>query len=543
MTTSDDTPVTDEPGTTTEAAPAKRRRFRRSRAALAHIPHPPLRSKRGFLLAFFVVAGVGSIVTLGGMTVVSYTETASFCGKCHTMDPELKAFAMSPHKDLTCAECHVEPGVGGWIAAKVKGTKQLVQVITGTFPQPIPPPDHADLPKTELTCMGCHSVDRLTAAGGSVQVVLRPRFQTDKTNTRELVAVAIRPSGLGDGAQGGGVHWHIAQDVTYTSDDVHDQVISSVRVQRPDGTVDSFIAADEVSTSSNVAPDFDRLALTQETRKMDCIACHNRVGHGIPSADEAIDEAIATGRVSGAIPYIKRDAVAVLNGDYPSDAAADQAIDQLGQKILAANPKLAAGGTVSTALADIKTTYRLLATPDMKVQAQTYPDNLGHRSAPGCFRCHDGAHFKVVKGKLTAESIPSTCSTCHTFPQIGAKVASVMLGGSPTTHKDKLYVFSHKDLVNTTDPKGTQCGTCHSRTYCENCHNSGAIKVTHDGMLYNHAKAIDTSGASACAYCHQPVYCATCHTGPVLGTPPPSHPNLPLPSPSTPAVLAERLRP
>ena len=83
-----------------------------------------------------------------------------------------------------------------------------------------------------------------------------------------------------------------------------------------------------------------------------------------------------------------------------------------------------------------------------------------------------------------------------------------MLGGPPATHADKLYVFSHKDLVNTTDPKGTQCSACHSKSYCENCHDSGAIKVTHDEMLYSHAKSITTSGATACAYCHQPVYCA-----------------------------------
>ena len=150
--------------------------------------------------------------------------------------------------------------VGGWIAAKVKGTKQLIQVMTGTFPQPIPPPDHADLPKTELTCMECHSVDRLTAAGGSVQVVLRPRFQTDKANTRELVAVAIRPSGMGEGTQGGGVHWHIAQNVRTTTDEEHDQTISSVSVERPGGEVVRFIAASEIGTSNNVGPDFDRLS-------------------------------------------------------------------------------------------------------------------------------------------------------------------------------------------------------------------------------------------------------------------------------------------
>ena len=69
------------------------------------------------------------------------------------------------------------------------------------------------------------------------------------------------------------------------------------------------------------------------------------------------------------------------------------------------------------------------------------------------------------------------------------------------------------------EPAGTDCGSCHQRQYCEDCHTTGAIKVTHDEMLYNHAKSIRVSGGRACAYCHQPVFCATCHTGNPLETP------------------------
>ncbi|MEP7369342.1 MAG: hypothetical protein ABI662_06790, partial [Dermatophilaceae bacterium] len=64
---------------------------------------------------------------------------------------------------------------------------------------------------------------------------------------------------------------------------------------------------------------------------------------------------------------------------------------------------------------------------------------------------------------------------------------------------------------------GTTCVACHKPTYCENCHNSGAIKVTHTSMLYNHADAIKkVGGTQACAYCHLPVYCQKCHKQPVL---------------------------
>jgi hypothetical protein len=158
----------------------------------------------------------------------------------------------------------------------------------------------------------------------------------------------------------------------------------------------------------------------------------------------------------------------------------------------------------------------------MKVQADTYPDNLGHQSSQGCFRCHDGAHFKVVKGQITTETIPSTCATCHTFPQVGAKVSDILLGSKPASHQDKLYVFNHKTAVSSVLPAGTSCGACHTKTYCENCHNSGAIKVTHGEMLYNHAAVIVKAGSTKpCAFCHQAVYCARCHERQVLKSPHP----------------------
>jgi hypothetical protein len=175
----------------------------------------------------------------------------------------------------------------------------------------------------------------------------------------------------------------------------------------------------------------------------------------------------------------------------------------------------------------LKTIYHSIATPGMKVDSKTYPDNLGHQSSLGCFRCHDGAHVKVVNGKASNEVIPSTCNTCHTFPQTGSNVSGLSLGSAPKSHSDTFWVFNHKNSVSSVDAafatnglSVANCSSCHQKSYCENCHNSGAVNVTHDEMLYSHATAAKKSGGQACAYCHQPVYCATCHAGNnVLATP------------------------
>lgn len=483
------------------------------RRFLGRIPHPRLRSKRGLFTLALLVAGFGVAAGVGGLMAAAYTETASFCGQCHTMDPELKAYEMSAHKDVACAECHVAPGIGGFVKAKVNGTKQLIGVITGKYPKPILPPDHAKLPPVQGSCMRCHSLERITKNGGPVKLILRPRYKLDQANTREMVAVVIRPGGLGETSGTRGVHWHVEQQVTYISSDEHARKIDFVEIKFQDGTEKQYIAAPQIGVSSNVTPDINRLKLSNMPRRMDCIDCHNRVGHGVPNPEKAVDEAIASGQISAGLPYIKRDGVALLNGNYLSVAAADKAITGLALAYATRYPLILKKDdlVVTQAVAKLKQIYRLIATPEMKVQARTYADNLGHQASPGCFRCHDGAHFRVVKGEITKETIPSACTTCHTFPQIGLAISGLLLGATPADHKDNLYVFNHK-TVATIDPSGTTCSACHIRSYCENCHKSGAVKVKHTEMLFSHASAITAAGGvAACAVCHQPVYCARCH--------------------------------
>ena len=482
------------------------------------VPHPPLRSRRGLFALIVLVAGIGSAVTVGSVAAIQWTETAAFCGQCHTMGPELKAYQMSPHRNVACVECHTEPGVAGWIKAKINGTRQLVQILTATYPKPIPAPDHSDLPPTSVTCLKCHDVAPLVANGGPIKLVLHNRYQPDEEVTRESIALVLRPFGFGGTNDTRGVHWHIVSDVEYLTADEQAQKIDYVAVTRDDGSTDEFIAAGAVTMSNAVAPDIKRLRADDRARTMDCIDCHNRVGHEIEGLDQAIDDQLDSGTVSSTLPFIKREASDRLSVEYASEADADQAIDGIRDFYAARYPLVARdrASDVNAAIASLKTVYRLVATPEMRVTASTYPDNLGHQTAPGCFRCHDGAHYKVADGAITSETIPSQCSTCHTFPQIGQTESGVLIGQRPDTHNDRLWVFNHKTSVTSADPTGQTCGACHTATYCENCHATSAVKVSHDSMVTNHASVTRQIGAAACASCHQPAYCAQCHSNRVL---------------------------
>jgi len=356
-------------------------------------------------------------------------------------------------------------------------------------------------------------------------VLTRTQFTADEANTKQFVALMIRPSSGDPEDQAGSVHWHVLQTVDYGSADPNAQTIDWVRVIRPDGSVERFIASDQVTMPDDATPDLEHLQQAEPARRMDCLDCHNRVGHPLPSPRREVDLAMSDGRIDATLPQVKAQAMAILTAGYPTLGAADAAAASLRDFYRLRYPEVADARTVAIddAVTEVQLIYRLAATPEMKVTALTYPDNLGHTDFPGCFRCHDGAHFKLVDGKVSSQAIPFKCDTCHTFPQIG-EVTSLPMGEAPETHDDGLWVFNHGAVAPAEDPGGTTCGVCHAKDYCVNCHETGALQVTHDDMLLNHASVTDQTGAAACAYCHQPAYCARCHSEPVLpgGNSPPS---------------------
>jgi len=526
------------PPTGGQSAPKKPKRvpFRRIRSVFRRITS----TKKG-IFALVATAVLMTAAVVGGvMWFVPYSESVSFCTTCHTMIPQHKAYEASSHSDVACGECHVAPGLAGWVKAKMAGTQELKALILNSYPAPIPPIPHNEMPSPTLTCMKCHSLNRINTPGNPIKLILRPRYETDESNTMQMVAVAIRPTGLGtsrsalantdqvDTSTGEasvldprGVHWHVATTVnTYaTSEELQDFPL--IQYTNDQGELVTFIKGSEIGLPSNVQPDIDRLKAKLIPHTMDCIDCHNMVGHNIPDPSKSLDEALSQGTISPTLPFIKRDALTLLNRSFRTEEAGNKAIDVFAAQysaehadVVQADPELMVSATE-----EIRRIYTETSTPAMKTVWNSYPDNLGHQRSPGCFRCHDGTHVRVVDGAATDQVIPSTCSTCHTFPQVGQSITGLQMGVPPASHSEKLFVFSHKSSVPSVDaafeptpPAGADCATCHQKSYCENCHNSGAIKVNHDEMLFNHAKSVADASITSCAYCHQPVYCASCHT-------------------------------
>jgi hypothetical protein len=505
-----------QPPATPPAKPRRTGRLARLRSQFylrGRQPRMP-RSRRGLFALLLVLSGFGAVVAFSSISLVSWTETADFCGRCHSMEPELMAYEMSAHETVSCAECHVEPGPVGWVKAKLNGTRQLIETVLGTYPTPIPPPSHAELPDPKHSCAHCHDPSRRALAG----LKSRTTFTEDEANTPQYVGLMLRPGGGDTFDVDRSVHWHILRDVEYVTPDEDAASIDYVAATMPDGTVNEYIAGDKITYAEDVQPDIDEIKAEHETQTMNCYSCHNRAGHPIPNPRSGIDQLLVTGALDRTLPYIKREAMRLLFAGYPDEETADAEIDKLRGFYELNYPDVAVdkADDIDAAIKEIKALYRLTATPEMRVTAQTYPDHMGHLDFPGCFRCHDGGHFLVEDGVATTKTIPSTCDACHTFPQIGPAVASLPLGEPPADHDDNLWVFNHKNVATDLDPGGQSCGDCHARDYCVNCHSTGAVTVEHDAMATNHAAVIRESGNQSCAYCHQPVYCARCHQEPVL---------------------------
>src|SRR5262249_24761157 len=102
----------------------------------------------------------------------------------------------------------------------------------------------------------------------------------------------------------------------------------------------------------------------------------------------------------------KTNALYVLTRPYTNDTQALQGIATL---LAARYPKEA---RVRWAIDTVQQIYKDNFFPEMKASWQVYPDNIGHKDWPGCFRCHDGNH-KTPDGKLIIKA--NDCNACHTI--------------------------------------------------------------------------------------------------------------------------------
>jgi len=357
-----------------------------------------------------LIVGAATVVNVVILSMATYKgvevmESTEFCGTtCHSvMTPEHTTYQRSPHARVACVECHIGPGADWFVKSKLSGSWQLVSVAFHLYPQPIPTPVHSLRPARE-TCEQCHWPSKFV--GDRLRV--RTHYSDDDRNT-EMKTVLLLKVGGREGTQSRGIHWHVdpSVHVRYLAD-AGRETIREVELVGSDGSVKRFKGP---AAAAAAAPPDGGAAAEPEWREMDCVDCHNRPSHVYRMPEVELDEAMSTGRLDRSLPFLHREALAAMRGEYASH---EEAAREIPARLLAfygrEHPEVAStkADAIRAAGEEVARLHNLNVFPQMKVAWGTYPNHIGHQATPGCFRCHDDEH-KTESG----EAISQDCATCH----------------------------------------------------------------------------------------------------------------------------------
>ena len=491
------------------------------------------------LLIWIPVLLVGVAVGIVGWHYFDlYTESPEFCGAlCHANGPEYVTHKVSAHSGVECGACHIGPGLLPKFEAKYYGVGELISQLANTYERPIEAPVERMRPAEEV-CEHCHSAekeeaDRLRAVS---------YFASDEANSEARTALLLRISAadpVGDDAtepHRRGIHWHAENEVWFASVDPERREIPWIRVF-VDGQVTEYQEKGWRPTEEDLAG--------LVFRTMDCMDCHNRPTHVFEKPERALDEALADGRIDSGLPFVKREGLKLLTASYSTQEAGMDAMEGLAAFYRSDYPDVYSDERllVDSAIEVLRDIYGHTVFPEMNLDWQAYPDNVGHLDSAGCFRCHDGEHTTG-----DGEAIPANCTTCHSVPVVSkgdrAPNANSLLSmfakaaNEPQSHLEPSFIEEHRILAD------VSCGDCHgaieygtdNTSFCANgaCHGQQwpeldlSADFDHPIELENrHVEAsceachagVRRPAIDDCAECHQPfprphfgAECSKCHT-------------------------------
>ena len=470
-------------------------------------------------LPYLVGIGVVAVaVMVIGIQVWEYGNSVEFCTEvCHDVHPEEPAaFQDSYHAGVKCTECHMgRLGTIHSLILKASHFQHIPEVLFDNYERPI---ESETMRPANESCERCHWPPAFH--GDTVREI--KQFEPDEENTEKRTYLILstgageRESGLGYG-----IHWHITNPVEYIAiDGEHNQDIRWVQTTLPDGrTVEYNDVTDPLSPEEIAAAD---------KQTMDCVSCHNRVGHPFDPPDKVIDRALSTGRLDSNLPYIKREMASLLRSECAECDSLEEALEivnGLQDRYKAEHPEVAAGKVkeIAQASALAKELLPRLMFEEPGVTWESFPDNNKHLEFAGCFRCHDGKHLSE-----DGESIRLHCNICHSIPlvvdgNVRPPQMPVVPVQEPPSHLETNWMADHRFEAN------EFCEACHGviefgaddSSFCANsaCHGQAWPQVDLNAAFPHPVELEGKHAETWCHDCHagvkKPSYeCANCHEAP-----------------------------
>jgi nitrate/TMAO reductase-like tetraheme cytochrome c subunit len=117
----------------------------------------------------YLVAGLGlTVILVIGILAFSgasfwWTSRPSFCNRCHIMTPYIQAWEQSPHKDVNCEACHMQPGFFGFLGGKIAALQVVANYIQGNYTD-----SSFNAAVMNSSCLQCHEdiMDGVIEANG-----------------------------------------------------------------------------------------------------------------------------------------------------------------------------------------------------------------------------------------------------------------------------------------------------------------------------------------------------------------------------------------
>lgn len=393
---------------------------------------------------YIAIFGSGAAIfvmlsAFGSYESYHYSESNQFCGEvCHqAMSPEFSTYKRGSHARVDCVDCHIGSGAEWFVKAKINGTHQLIAYALDNYKRPIETPLKNLRPAQDI-CEKCHWPEKFH---GNVEMNFE-HFLSDKKNTAYSARILMHVNKSAPGSPLGGIHWHVSSTdrVEYYAVDDKRQDIPWMRVvSLKDGSARVFR-----TEAFKGEPPADKI------RIMDCMDCHNRPAHVFPTANDAVEKSMASGALSTKLPNIKRVAVQAMT---QKDISSAQAAQKIAEFVKSKYTDPANAAELPAAISEIQKIFTATIFPERKADWRIYPNNIGHKDWPGCFRCHDDKH-KTAQGQTVRSS---DCTSCH----------SILAQGKGT----ELDALSAKGL-EFVHPGSTP----DADLTCADCHNGGIQK-------------------------------------------------------------------
>lgn len=330
-------------------------------------------------------------------------------------------------------ECHIGSGVEWFFKAKINGAHQLIAYAMDNYNRPIATPVKNLRPARDI-CEQCHWPEKFL---GNLNITFE-HFMSDKKNTPYAVRMLMKVNSGRPGAPMGGIHygmWTEENKVEYYAIDDKRQDIVWMRVTNTKDGSEKIFRNKEFEGRPPVAL----------VRSMDCVDCHNRPAHVFPTANDSVEQSMALGRINTTLPNIKRYAVqAMLQKEITTSAEAPTKITDSCAIATRTPPDCRRPSPRSS----VSTPNRYF--PSARPIRRVYPNNIGHKDWPGCFRCHDDKH-KTASGETVRAS---DCSSCHVILAQGKTEELATLTSSGLE-------FKHPG------------GSYDEELRCADCHNGG----------------------------------------------------------------------